>query len=132
MCVVGIEIQCIFLLVLYSFRISSTFVKFFSGSQLLYDISYPFHFTKYWSLLLLFWYASMASTSYSSSPSMRSGGGLMSLGPWRSVSLYGVRRAAWKTGWIFHFIRSFSLYVIGPMTFSIVKGPSHFGHLSHF
>src|SRR5258705_12404625 len=103
MCVVGIGIQCIFLLVLYSFRISSTFVKLFSGSQLLYDVSYPFHFTKYWSLLLLFWYASMASTSYSSSPSMRSGGGLMSLGPRRSVSLYGVFDAKSFSNFLKHF-----------------------------
>src|SRR5258708_35764453 len=117
MCVVEIEIQCIFLLVLYSFRISSAFVKFFSGSQLLYDVSYPFHFTKYWSLLPLFWYASMASTSYSSLPSMRSGGGLVSLGPWRSVSLYGVRRAAWKTGGIFLLIEILIWEIKGPILF---------------
>ena len=41
------------------------------------------------------------STSHSGSPSSISGGGSRKLGPCCSVSLYGVRREAWKMSWIF-------------------------------
>jgi hypothetical protein len=40
----------------------------------------------------------MASTSYSASLLIRSGGGLVKLGLWAFVSTYGVRRLLWKMG----------------------------------
>ena len=43
-----------------------------------------------------------ASTLYSSSLSIRSGGGRRKFGLCSEVSLYVVRREVWKTGWIFH------------------------------
>ena len=52
------------------------------------DMGYPFHLTRYCTLrpLPCFRDWRISSTSYSSSPSIRSGGGLVKLGPWSSVS----------------------------------------------
>ena len=52
------------------------------------DSGYPLHLTRYCTLRPLpnFHDWRISSTSYSSSPSIRSGGGLVKLGPWSSVS----------------------------------------------
>ena len=52
------------------------------------DSGYPFHLTRYCTLRPLPYFRDwrMSSTSYSSSPLIRSGGGLVKLGPWSSVS----------------------------------------------
>jgi hypothetical protein len=44
----------------------------------------------------------MASTSYSSSPPISSGGGRVKFGPFSLVSWYGWSSEAWKTSWIPH------------------------------
>ena len=44
----------------------------------------------------------MVSTLYSSSDPIKSGGGVEKLGPCALVCLYGDKREAWKTLWIFH------------------------------
>ena len=69
----------------------------------------------------------MASTSYSASPSIRSGGGLVKLGPWAFVSIYGVRRLLWKMGWMFHEAGRSNWDATGDMSFVMVKGPYRFG-----
>jgi hypothetical protein len=69
----------------------------------------------------------MASTSYSASPSIRSGGGLVKLGLWAFVSIYGVRRLLWKTGWMFHEAGRPNWDMTGDMSFVMVKGPYRFG-----
>ena len=47
-----------------------------------------------------------------------------------SFSLYGLSSVAWKMLWTHHEVGSFSLYVTGPNTSVITKGPSHFGFIS--
>ena len=69
----------------------------------------------------------MASTSYSCCPSTKSGGGLVSIVPWKVVSLNGVNKAAWNTLWIFHCLGRVNRYVTGPSTSLIKKGPSRLG-----
>lgn len=69
----------------------------------------------------------MSSTSHSSSLLMISGGGLVKLGPWISVSRNGVSKVAWNTLWIFHCRGNSSRYVRGPKTSMILKGPSLLG-----
>ena len=51
------------------------------------DSGYPFHLTRYCTLCPFpnLRDCRISSTSYSSSPSIRSGGGLVKLGPWSSV-----------------------------------------------
>ena len=51
----------------------------------------------------------MASTSYSSSLSMMSGGGNKKVGPYGSVERYGGKREVWNTSCIFHVEGSWSL-----------------------
>src|ERR1700747_2060247 len=68
----------------------------------------------------------MASTSYSGSPSMTSGGGSVKLGPCSFVSVYFVRRLTWKTSCIrfaFHCGGMVSWYTTGEMTLVMVNGP---------
>src|SRR5258708_34293762 len=72
-------------------------------------------------------WALIDSTSYSLNPLIRSGGGLVLFGPCMSFSLYGVRRQAWKMLWTFHCFGRVRLYVTGPMTCLIRKGPSCLG-----
>ena len=91
------------------------------------ESGYPFHFTKYWNPRPRFLLSRISSTSYSSFPSIRSGGGCSKLGPWAVVSVYGVIKEAWNTGCIFHVGGSFSLNVTGPIFFSITNGPWSFG-----
>ena len=52
------------------------------------DSGYPFHLTRYCTLCPFpnRLDCKISSTSYSSSPSIRSGGGLVKFGPWSSVS----------------------------------------------
>lgn len=72
----------------------SSLVDFHSFSE----SGYPSHFTKNCCLDPFPRWARMASISYSSSPSMISGGGWANDGPCSSVCLKGVRSDAWKTG----------------------------------
>src|SRR5216683_2363016 len=51
------------------------------GSQVLSLSGYPFHLIRYCSLRLCWRWARMASTSYSASPSIMSGGGLVKFSP---------------------------------------------------
>ena len=83
---------------------SSQFTHWLSES------GYPFHLTRYCTLRPLPWRLESRtfSTSYSSAPSIRSGGGRWKLGPWKSVSLYGVRRSTWNTSCIFQVTGSVS------------------------
>ena len=67
----------------------------------------------------------IVSTSYSSSPSIRSGGGYINEGPCLLVSVYRYSSTTWKTLWIFQLEGSFSQYDTGPRTLVILKGPSH-------
>ena len=53
----------------------------------------------------------MASTSYCSSSLIRLGGGWEKFSPCSFVSIYRVKREAWKTGWIVQWCGSQSLYV---------------------
>ena len=68
--------------------IISSACRSFQSTHWFSDSGYPFHLTRYCTLRPLpnlhDWRTS--STSYSSSPSIRSGGGLVKLGPWSSVS----------------------------------------------
>ena len=57
---------------------------------------------------------------------IRSGGGRGKLGPWMSFYLYGIRREAWKTGWILHDLGISSWYDRDDRTLVILKGPSLF------
>jgi len=59
------------------FRVSSGAWTFSMGSQVLSLSGYPFHLIRYWSLRFCRRWAQIASTSYCSSPSIMSGGGLM-------------------------------------------------------
>src|SRR5882724_8503303 len=97
------------------------------GSQVLSATGYPFHLTKYcnfpWQTRLF----SIFSTSYSSDPSTRSGGGSVKLGPCASVSLYGMRSLRWNTSWIFQQAGRVNWYVTGPRTSFTTKGPYRFG-----
>jgi hypothetical protein len=69
----------------------------------------------------------MASTSYSTSPLIRSGGGLVKLGPWAFILIYGVRRLLWKTGWMFHDTGRSNCKATGDISFVMVNGPYCFG-----
>src|ERR1700691_5746379 len=62
---------------LYVSSISSELDKFVSGSHVLSLDPYPFHLVRYRIVLPLRLCARIASTSYSSCPSIKSGGGLM-------------------------------------------------------
>ena len=111
---------------LYSCRASLAVMS----SQLTHWLSeswYPFHLMRYWTLRFLpwCWESRIRSTSYSSSPLIRSGGGWVKFGLWSSVSLYGVRRSTWNTRCIFHVTGRVSWYIIGDRTFSMVKSPYH-------
>jgi hypothetical protein len=73
-----------------------------AGSQVLWACGYPSHFRKYSRRPLPRPFrreSNTCSTSYSSSPSIMSGAGSVKAHPFSSVSLYGDRRDAWKTGW---------------------------------
>ena len=73
-----------------------------SGSQVFSNDGYPFHAVRYFRLPEGPQCEMICSTSYSSSVSIRSGGGFEKLGPCVSVSLWDERREAWKTLCIFH------------------------------
>ena len=79
-------------------------------SQELSLVGYPFRLIRYCSLRPRFLLSMTFSTSYSGSPSIRSGGGRVKFGPCSSVSLYGVRRFAWNTLCIFHCLGISTLY----------------------
>ena len=68
--------------------ISSSACRSSQSTHWFSDSGYPFHLTRYCTLPLLpnFCDCKTSSTSYSSSPSIRSGGGFVKLGPWSSVS----------------------------------------------
>ena len=53
-----------------------------------------------------------------------SGGGQVKFGPCSLVSLYGVRRELWKTGWIFQDLGRRSRELVGVVV-RILKGPRH-------
>jgi hypothetical protein len=59
------------------FRVSSGAWTFSTGSQVLSLSRYPLHLIRYWSLWFWYRWAQIASTSYRSSPSIISGGGLV-------------------------------------------------------
>ena len=65
----------------------------------------------------------IVSTSHSGSSSMISGGGSIKLGPCSGVSLYLVRRDAWKTGCMFHVSDRSSLYATFDILAATLKGP---------
>src|SRR6266702_8447027 len=71
-----------------------------TGSQVLSLVGKPFHLTREWSLRPRPCRRTfcISSASYSSSPSIRLGGGRVKFGPCNAVSLSGVRRLAWITG----------------------------------
>ena len=54
---------------------------------------------------------------------MMSGGGSRKFGPCVSVSLYGVRRDAWKMGWIRHPVGKSSWYNVSEILAATLKGP---------
>ena len=89
----------------------------------------PFNLMRWWSFLPqpLWVTSSIFSTPHSSSLSIRSGGGHGKFSPCSFITLYGVRRLAWNTGWIFHCGGSCSLYMIGDSTCMILDGPCHLG-----
>ena len=60
---------------------------------------YPFHLTRYCFFFhqLKVWCFRIISTSHSGVSSIISGGGSKKFGPCSGVSLYGVKRDAWKT-----------------------------------
>ena len=68
--------------------IASSACKSFQLTHWLSDSGYPFHLTRYCTLRPLpnFHDWRISSTLYSSSPSIRSGGGLVKFGPWSLVS----------------------------------------------
>ena len=72
---------------LKSTRFSSA-CRSFQSTHMFSESGYPFHLTKYWTLrpLPCLRDCRISLISYSSSPSIRSGGGLIKLGPWSSVS----------------------------------------------
>jgi hypothetical protein len=73
-----------------------------AGSHVLWAWGYPSHFRKYSRRPLPRPFrleSNTCSTSYSSSPSITSGASSVKACPFSSVSLYGDRRDAWKTGW---------------------------------
>ena len=67
-----------------------------AGSHKSWVLLYPFHWTLYYCSLLHLksLVSNTCSTSHSSSPSTRSGGGSVKFGPCSSVSLYGDSRLA--------------------------------------
>src|SRR6202012_2161997 len=67
---------------------ASSACRSFQSTHWLSESGYPFHLIRYWTLRPLpYLLASRTrSTSYSSSPSIRSGGGCAKFGPWKSVS----------------------------------------------
>src|SRR5882724_6827584 len=97
------------------------------GSQVLSETGYPFHLTKYCNLSRWTRLFSIFSTSYSSDPSTRSGGGSVKLGPCALVSLYGMRSPRWNTSWIFHRAGRVNRYVTGLRTSFTAKGPYRLG-----
>src|SRR5882724_9122314 len=104
-----------------------TFFRWPCSSQVLSEMGYPFHLTKYcnfprWTQLF-----SIFSTSYSSAPSTRSGGGSVKLGPCASVSLYGMRSPRWNTSWIFQRAGRVNRYITGLRTSFTAKGPYRLG-----
>ena len=72
---------------LKSTRASST-CKLSQSTHWFSESGYPFHLIRYCTLCCLpnFHNCKISSTSYSSSPSIRSGGGLIKFGPWSLVS----------------------------------------------
>ena len=58
---------------------------------------------------------------------MISGGGCGNDGPCSAVSLNGVRREAWNTGWMVHHLGSSSSYTRSESLVLMVKGPSRLG-----
>src|SRR6266403_1178148 len=77
----------------YSCSNSGAF-KSTASTQEFSNVGYPFHLTKYCCLWLcpVFRSETISSTSYSSSPSMISGGGCGYDCPYACVSMYGIRR----------------------------------------
>ena len=67
---------------------ASSACKSFQSTHWFSDSGYPFHLIRYCTLrcLPIFHDCRTSSTSYSSSPSIRSGGGFVKLGLWSSVS----------------------------------------------
>ena len=113
-------------LVSYAFTSSLAFPRFVHVIHSFEEFGYPFQHTRYWCPQPCFLLSRISSTLYSSFPSIRSGGGCSKLGPYVSVSLYGIIKEAWNTRCIFHVDGSFSLNVIGPSFFSITNGPCSF------
>ena len=73
--------------ILYSVISGWTLLRFLSGSQVSSAVEYPFHLIrKVWQPALPLCLRT-ASTSYSSSPSIRSGGGWRKFGPCSVISL---------------------------------------------
>ena len=66
---------------LYASRISEAFSKFSIGSHEFLEDGYPFHLTRYWCPRPWGLCPTIASTLYSSSPSIKSSGGITKLGP---------------------------------------------------
>ena len=86
---------------LYEARAELACFRSRSGTQESSSAEYPFHRIRKeredgvprWCMIF--------SILYSSSPSIRSGGGTGKFLLWMSFSRYGDKREAWKTGWIF-------------------------------
>jgi hypothetical protein len=85
---------CLFL---YSSSVAFECFKLLAGSHESSSGPYPFHLIRnnHCPLLFFLW-RTMWSSSYSSSLSIKSGGGRVSFGPYWDVSLYGDRWTGWK------------------------------------
>jgi hypothetical protein len=103
-----------------------------AGSQLSWAWEYPLHLRRYCSFFPhpCHLKSSTCSTSYSSSPSTRSGGSSGKFAPCSSVSLYGKRRLAWKTGctfFCFHCSGNSNWKETGLITSTTLNGSYRFG-----
>ncbi len=100
-----------------------------AGSHEFSELGYPFHLIRYWIPFLLgdgLDWRIVSTLWWSSSPSMMSSGGLVKLGPWAVVSLYGETRDLWNTGCMHQFLGNWSLQLI-PQVDNTLKGPCHWG-----
>ena len=100
--------------------------KFSAGSHVRSSSGYPFQFTKYDSCPRTILESNILSTSYSSSPSMTSGGGGGCVLPLNLFAWYGSKSLTWKTGWILRPCGSSkrNANLLSPTASMILKGPN--------
>ena len=89
------------LAILYLWTSGWALPRFLSGFHVSSAVEYPFHQIRKVQCPGFPRCPRTTSTLYSSSLSIRSGGGQRKLGPCSVVSLYVMRREAWKSGCIF-------------------------------